>query len=104
VSHHGDIFPSGFLPITCGNVRNENVVEVYRRHPVFRALRDADSLSGKCGVCEYRNVCGGSRARAFALTGSVLASDPLCAYLPPGYSGQTNDLIRARRYLDVVGS
>jgi radical SAM protein len=85
VSHRGDIYPSGFLPIACGNVRQSGPVDVYRRHPIFQALRDADQLTGKCGACAYRKVCGGSRARAYAVTGNIHDSDPLCSYVPPGY-------------------
>ncbi|MFZ5896964.1 MAG: TIGR04053 family radical SAM/SPASM domain-containing protein [Myxococcota bacterium] len=85
VSHRGEIYPSGFLPLGCGNVRHSDPITVYREHPLFRGLRDADRFTGKCGVCVYRNLCGGSRARAFALNGSPYASDPLCAYVPPGY-------------------
>jgi len=86
ISHRGDIYPSGFLPVSAGNVRRDNLVDVYRTHPLFRTLRDRDALRGKCGACEYRTVCGGSRARAYAMTGDVLASDPLCAYVPPAYA------------------
>lgn len=101
VSHRGDIYPSGFLPVSCGNVRDQDVIDVYRHHPVFRALRDAESLTGKCGACEYRNVCGGSRARAHATSGSILASDPLCAYIPPGYTAPIGDT-RRHRVLEVI--
>jgi AdoMet-dependent heme synthase len=83
ISHRGEIYPSGFLPLSCGNVRSTDPIHTYRNHPNFRTLRDASALRGKCGVCEYREICGGSRARAYALTGSMLASDPLCAYVPP---------------------
>jgi radical SAM protein with 4Fe4S-binding SPASM domain len=82
VSHRGEIYPSGFLPRSAGNVRVDDIVEVYRDHELFRALRDRDRLEGKCGVCEFRHVCGGSRARAYAMTGNVHASDALCAYQP----------------------
>ena len=82
ISHRGDIFPSGFLPIGCGNVRTHDPIEVYRRHPTFRSLRDTDELKGRCGACEYKRLCGGSRARAYAMTGDALASDPLCSYEP----------------------
>ncbi|MFZ4774346.1 MAG: radical SAM protein [Terrimicrobiaceae bacterium] len=82
ISHRGDIQPSGFLPITCGNVRTGNLLDVYRNAPVFQALRDADQLGGKCGRCEYRKICGGSRARAYALTGDYLAEEPCCSYQP----------------------
>lgn len=82
VSHVGDVYPSGFLPIECGNVRREGLAAVYRDHPLFRSLRDPDRLGGKCGVCEFRRVCGGSRARAFATTGDPLAEDPACVHVP----------------------
>jgi AdoMet-dependent heme synthase len=81
VSCTGDIFPSGFLPLPCGNIREASVIEVYRTHPIFQELRDIELLKGKCGICEYRNICGGSRARAFAVTGDYLAVDPGCAYI-----------------------
>jgi MoaA/NifB/PqqE/SkfB family radical SAM enzyme len=83
VSHRGEILPAGFLPLRCGRFPADSVVEVYQDHPTFRALRDPDGFKGKCGVCEYRAVCGGSRARAYALTGDPLQSDPDCAYQPP---------------------
>lgn len=83
VSHIGEVFPSGFLPVAAGSERRENPVELYRSHPLFRSLRDTDQLQGKCGRCEFRKVCGGSRARAYAATGDPLGSDPLCPYLPP---------------------
>lgn len=82
ISHLGDVAPSGFLPVYVGNVRQTSVVDLYRDHPVFRALRDPSLLKGKCGVCEYRAVCGGSRSRAYAHTGDYLESDPACAYEP----------------------
>jgi radical SAM protein len=82
VSHRGEVYPSGFLPIACGNVREKDIASIYRDHPFLRALRDADQLQGKCGVCEFRRVCGGSRARAFATTGDPFAEDPACAYVP----------------------
>jgi len=83
VSHRGEIFPSGFLPLPCGSVRQDSLADVYRRHPVFTALRNPDLLGGKCGACEFRRVCGGSRARAFAMTGDMFAAEPACAYEPP---------------------
>lgn len=82
ISHLGAICPSGFLPLEAGNVRRDELIEVYRDHPLFRALRDPDQLGGKCGRCEFRHVCGGSRARAYALTGDPLAEEPLCAWQP----------------------
>ncbi len=82
VSHKGEIYPSGFLSITAGNVRNVELGEAYRNAPLFLSLRDSSQLDGKCGECEYKNLCGGSRSRAFALTGDYLASDPRCAHVP----------------------
>lgn len=86
VSHVGDVYPSGFLPQAAGTVRAESIVEMYRDSEPFRSLRDPDALRGKCGVCEYRHVCGGSRSRAFAYSQDPLASDPLCAYIPEEYN------------------
>ncbi|HSB13587.1 MAG TPA: TIGR04053 family radical SAM/SPASM domain-containing protein [Bryobacteraceae bacterium] len=82
VSHTGEIFPSGFLPLAAGNVRRDSIAEVYRNSALFRSLRNSDNLLGKCGDCEYRNLCGGSRSRAYALTGNYLESDPNCVYQP----------------------
>ncbi len=82
ISHTGEIYPSGFLPISAGNVRYHRLGEVYRHAPLFQALRDRERLKGKCGVCEYRHLCGGSRARAYALTGDYLAADSGCNYQP----------------------
>jgi len=82
VSHRGDICPSGFLPIPAGNVRHDSLAQVYRHHPLFVRLRDPSQLGGKCGVCPFRRVCGGSRARAYGMTGDPMAADPLCAYVP----------------------
>jgi len=82
ISHTGEVMPSGFLPLSAGNVRAHDPVALYRESPLFRALRDPDALTGKCGRCEFREVCGGSRARAFAMTGQLLASDPTCPYQP----------------------
>lgn len=82
ISHTGEVSPSGFLPIVCGNVRTTPPSEIYRRHPLFVSLRDSDALGGKCGRCEFRTVCGGSRARAYGVTGDPFAADPACAYEP----------------------
>jgi AdoMet-dependent heme synthase len=82
ISHTGDICPSGFLPIAAGNIRHDAIAEVYRNSPLFRELRDSRYLEGKCGDCLYRNLCGGSRARAFAMTGDLHAPDPKCNYEP----------------------
>ncbi|MFV2065449.1 MAG: TIGR04053 family radical SAM/SPASM domain-containing protein [Pirellulales bacterium] len=82
VSHTGEIFPSGFMPLECGRFPHDSVVETYQRHPTFLALRDPDQFKGDCGVCEYRYGCGGSRARAYAVTGDPLAAEPDCVYEP----------------------
>lgn len=82
IDHLGEICPSGFLSMTRGSVKTENLVSVYREDQIFRRLRDTNALMGACGRCEFRLMCGGSRARAYAATGSLVASDPLCAYDP----------------------
>lgn len=84
VDFRGEICPSGFLPIAAGNVRKNKLADVYRTSPLFRALRDPRRLKGKCGACEFSAVCGGSRARAYAMTGDYLETDPFCAYQPRG--------------------
>jgi radical SAM protein len=81
VAHDGDVYPAGFLPLTLGNVRERGLAEIYRDDPQLQAIR-ATRFSGRCGVCEYADLCGGSRARAFAATGDVLAEDPACCYQP----------------------
>lgn len=78
VSNTGEICPAGFLPLTAGNVKQDRLVEVYRESPLFRQLHDSSNFGGKCGVCEFRTMCGGSRARAFAATGDALAEDQFC--------------------------
>jgi radical SAM protein len=84
VSHRGDVFPSGFLPVSVGQVREQPLAEIYRGAFLMRRLRNPDALGGKCGVCEFRRVCGGSRARAYAHTGDPMAEEPCCAYVPRG--------------------
>jgi radical SAM protein with 4Fe4S-binding SPASM domain len=83
VSFMGQVYPSGFLPLSAGNVRRESLVDVYRNSDLFRSLHDANQLKGKCGRCAFRTICGGSRARAYAATGDPLEADPLCPYQPP---------------------
>jgi radical SAM protein with 4Fe4S-binding SPASM domain len=78
----GEVFPSRFLPLSAGNLTTQSLDEVYCESPLFLSLRDSSRLKGKCGRCSVRNVCGGSRARAYALTGDLFASDPCCAYEP----------------------
>jgi radical SAM protein len=82
VSRRGDVFPSGFMPVSVGNVREKPLVEIYREAPLFNALRDPSQLEGRCGLCEFVGVCGGSRSRAYALTGDPLAEEPFCTYEP----------------------
>jgi len=84
VSHRGEIYPSGFLPLSVGNVRQMSLAKAYRETDLFRRLRTPDLLDGRCGRCEYRQICGGSRSRAYALTGDLLATDPWCGYEPLG--------------------
>ena len=85
ISHTGDIFPSGFLPVSAGNIRRQSLADVYRNSPLFLGLRDTSNLKGKCGACEFKEICGGSRSRAFALTGDPNAEEPCCSYVPKGY-------------------
>ena len=82
VSHTGDICPAGFLPLVVGNVKHDRVAEVYRNAPTFRALHEPAHFEGRCGLCEYHAICGGSRARAYGATGNPLAEDPFCPYEP----------------------
>ena len=86
ISHTGIVSPSGFLPFDCGNVRDAHPAAIYRQHPLFVSLRDSDALGGKCGRCEFRTLCGGSRARAYGVTGDPFAEDPACVYQPRGIS------------------
>ncbi len=82
VSHQGEIYPSGFLPVSGGNVLRDSLTDIYRNSSLFRTLRDTTLREGKCGICEYQKVCGGSRSRAYAFTGDYLAEDPRCTYQP----------------------
>ena len=82
VSHTGEICPAGFLPLVAGNVRQDHLVTVYRDAPAFRQLHDPTQFEGRCGSCRHHMLCGGSRSRAFAATGSALAEDPLCTHDP----------------------
>lgn len=82
IAHDGTVAPSGFLPLAAGSARVASPVTIYRDSPLFRALRDPRRLKGRCGRCRWRDVCGGSRARAFALTGDPLAEEPTCPHRP----------------------
>jgi radical SAM protein len=81
-AHDGTVSPSGFLPLALGNVRTDDIVELYRGHPVFTSLRDTSQYKGRCGACQHVDRCGGSRSRAFAWTGDYLEADPLCPFVP----------------------
>lgn len=89
ISHVGEIQPSGFLPLTAGNVRTDDLASIYRTHPIFVTLRDDDALGGKCGKCEYRRICGGSRSRAYGTCGDMMAAEPLCSYIPAALRGSS---------------
>ena len=91
IDHVGNICPSGFLQIRAGNVRTRSVVDVYRNSPIFRSLRDPSALTGRCGRCRFAELCGGSRARAFATTGSYLDDDPLCTFDVDGAADTQGD-------------
>lgn len=82
ISHVGEVYPSGFLPLSAGNIREVPLPSIYRESQLFRDLRNPDLLKGKCGVCEFREVCGGSRARAYGVNGDLFAPDPACGYEP----------------------
>jgi len=84
ISHDGKVFPCGYLPVEAGNVRRQSFAEIWRNNHVFNALRDPDQLAGKCGVCEFKSVCAGCRARAFYQYGDYLAEEPFCEYQPAG--------------------
>jgi radical SAM protein len=95
ISHIGKVYPSGFLPIEGGDLHNDTLAHIYQESPIFVKLRDSDLLHGKCGACEFRNICGGSRARAYAVTGDVMAEEPCCIYVPRGYHPQPDAKIHA---------
>ncbi|NQW20811.1 MAG: TIGR04053 family radical SAM/SPASM domain-containing protein [Chloroflexi bacterium] len=89
ISHLGEIFPSGFIPVSAGNVRRHSVVEIYRNSEIFTKIRDRTQLQGKCGICPFNVICGGSRSRSYALTGQMTAADPTCRFQPPNLVGET---------------
>ena len=95
ISHRGDVQPSGFLNLVGGNIRREPLTSIYRNSPVFLRLRDSSLIKGKCGVCEFKNICGGSRSRAYAITGNPMHSDPFCAYQPAAWRAAAN--VKAER-------
>ncbi len=87
ISHLGEICPSGFLPYSVGNVRTDDLLNVYRHDPLMQRLRSPETFGGKCGACEFRQLCGGSRSRAFAMSGDPFAAEPSCAYVPAALRG-----------------
>lgn len=82
VSHTGEVYPSGFLPINCGNAPEQNLRMIYRTNPTFLALKDSSNLKGRCGICEFKTICGGSRSRAYAELNDPFEEDPICPYHP----------------------
>jgi radical SAM protein with 4Fe4S-binding SPASM domain len=102
ISHTGDVYPSGFLPVAGGNIRLQSLSSIYCESAVFRTLRTPDELGGKCGACEFRHVCGGSRARAYAVTGEPMAEEPCCSYVPKGYTAPRTALISSAASLQVL--
>ncbi len=98
ISHVGNVYPSGFLPIHAGNVREMPLAEIYREAPIFKALRDTSKLEGKCGACEFKEICGGSRARAYALTGNPLAQEPCCIYQPKNWDPELEQQAEAFKH------
>ena len=101
ISHKGEVFPSGFLPLSAGNIREQELATIYRGSPLFRDLRDTSNLEGKCGSCEFKEICGGSRARAYALTGNPHAEEPCCSYEPKGYV-RPETLMKTTKRLHVL--
>ncbi|MFC0558458.1 TIGR04053 family radical SAM/SPASM domain-containing protein [Halalkalibacter alkalisediminis] len=94
ISHIGDVYPSGLLPVKAGNVRTTPLADIYRDSPIFKDLRNPDKYKGKCGVCEFRYVCGGSRSRAYAMTGDYMESEPYCVYIPKSMRKQNKEKVR----------
>ena len=82
ISHQGEVYPCGYLPVLAGNLNQQTFAEIWENAPVFEQLRDTGNLKGKCGYCEFRNICMGCRARAFAATGDYLDEEPFCVYQP----------------------
>ncbi|RSK27932.1 radical SAM/SPASM domain-containing protein [Bacillus sp. HMF5848] len=93
VSHIGDVYPSGLLPVKAGNIRDSSLTEIYQNSPIFKELRNPDAFKGKCGVCEYRHVCGGSRSRAYAMTGDYMESEPFCVYIPKALRTKQSNIL-----------
>jgi radical SAM protein with 4Fe4S-binding SPASM domain len=82
ISHRGEVFPCGYLPVEAGNIRRQSFAEVWQDSPLFAELREPDLLGGKCGLCEFKKICSGCRARAFGMADDYLAEEPFCTYVP----------------------
>jgi len=82
ISHRGEVFPCGYLPVEAGNIRRQPFPEIWADSPLFAELRDVDLLGGKCGICEFKKICSGCRARAFGMAGDYLGEEPFCTYIP----------------------
>ena len=88
IGHDGEVFPSGFLPLSLGNIKQETLKEIYRSHPLLVGLRNPANLKGRCGACEYASICGGSRSRGYAEYQDPYQEDPACPYIPQGWTGK----------------
>ncbi len=99
ISHVGNVYPSGFLPIHAGNIRETPLADIYRNSSIFKALRNTSRLEGKCGACEFKEICGGSRARAYALTGDPLAQEPCCIYQPKNWDHELDTQAKAYQHM-----
>lgn len=103
ISHVGEVYPSGFLPESAGNIRKQRLEDIYRYSPVFRSLRDTSQLRGKCGACEFKEICGGSRARAYAITGDMLEEEQYCNYQPKNWTSAPHIERHKPPTLQVIG-
>ena len=92
VSHRGEIFPCGYLPVEAGNLHRQGFQDIWENSPLFAELRQPELLGGKCGACNFKNLCSGCRARAYGMTGDYLGEEPFCTYEPPRYKPQMNAL------------
>ena len=97
ISHEGEVFPCGYLPALAGDLRKQSFADIWNNSVVFNELRDDDNLKGKCGCCEFRHVCMGCRARAFAATGDILAEEPFCVYEPGTSAKMIQEIAEAKK-------
>ena len=87
ISHRGELFPCGYLPLEAGNLREQPFGDIWQNAPLFASLRDPDMLEGNCGICDFKRVCSGCRARAYGMTGNHLGEEPFCTYEPTAHTG-----------------